>query len=205
MRPCWMAAVLLLVSIPSAFAQSLKLGFEKTAQFDEQVRWTRLKSGVRAEIPADAPNVRLAFPERPADAANGSQFLRQIAGLPRDQREATILRELRSGNIPESLRRLKPIRVSATDDSGIKHTATYFVMADYLAIGTDEDFFRVPITPATASSIADKFEASLITVKVSDDLFAAAHVKLDPKPLTKDRDAVVTFWQHHQIIEEQHG
>ena len=37
----------------------------------------------------------------------------------------------------------------------------------------------------------------------SDDVFAAAQVKLDPKPLTKDRDTVATFWQHHQIIEEQ--
>jgi hypothetical protein len=45
--------------------------------------------------------------------------------------------------------------------------------------------------------------ASLTTAKVSDDVFAApatAQVKLEPKPLTKDRDAVATFWQHHQII-----
>ena len=90
-----------------------------------------------------------------------------------------------------------------TDDAGGKHVATYFVMADYLAVGTDKDFFRVPITPATATVIADRFDASLITAKVSDDVFAVAQVKVDPKPLTKDRDATTTFWQHHQIIEEQ--
>lgn len=160
-------------------------------------------SAVRAAIPADAPEARLAIPARPADAPTGSRFQQQIADLPRDQREAAILRELIRGNVPESLHRLKPIRVQATDDAGAKHVATYFVMADYLAIGTDEDFFRVPITPATATVIAEKFDASLITAKVSDDVFAAAQVKLDPKPLTKDRDAAATFWQHHQIIEEQ--
>lgn len=163
-------------------------------------------SAVRAVIPADAPEVRLAFPERLADALTGSQFQQQIAELPRDQREAAILQELISGNVPESLRRLKPIRVEATDAAGAKHVATYFVMADYFAVGKEDDFFRVPITPATAVVIADKFNASLITAKVSDDVFAAAQVKLDPKPLTKDRDTAATFWQHHQIIEEQlHG
>ncbi|MBC7821218.1 MAG: hypothetical protein IAG10_30395 [Planctomycetaceae bacterium] len=160
-------------------------------------------AAVRVTIPADAPEVRVAFPERPADAPTGSRFQQQIAELPRDQREAAILRELISGNVPEFLRRLKPIRVQATDDAGAKRVATYFVMADYLAVGTDDDFFRVPITPATATSIADKFDASLITAKVSDDVFAAAQLKRDPKPLTKDRDAAATFWQHHQIIEEQ--
>src|SRR5439155_7225507 len=39
--------------------------------------------------------------------------------------------------------------------------------------------------------------------KISDDIFRAADLKLDPRPLTKDRDAATTFWQHHQIIEDQ--
>ena len=160
-------------------------------------------SYVRASIPTDAPEVRLAFPARPADAPTGLQFQQQVAELPRDQREAAVLRELISGNVPDFLRRLKPIRVEATDDAGAKHVVIYFVMPDYLAVGTDDDFFRVPITPATATAIADRVDASLITAKVSDDVFAAAQVKLDPKPLTKDRDAVATFWQHHQIIEKQ--
>lgn len=160
-------------------------------------------TATRATIPADAVEVQIAFPARPADAPTGSRFQQQIAELPREQREAAVLREIISGNVPEFLRRLKPIRVEATDDAEAKHVATYFVMPDYLAVGTDDDFFRVPITPATAATIADQFDASLITAKVSDDVFAAAQVKLDPKPLTKDRDAAATFWQHHQIIEEQ--
>jgi hypothetical protein len=74
---------------------------------------------------------------------------------------------------------------------------------DYLAIGSDDDFFRVPITPQTAAVIAAATSCSLITTKISDDVFTASEFKLDPKPLTKDRDAVTTFWQHHRIIEEQ--
>lgn len=160
-------------------------------------------SAARARIISDVSEVRIALPARPADAPIGSRFQGLIADLPRDQREAAILQELIRGNIPDFLRRLKPIRVDTTDAAGAKHVATYFVMPDYLAVGTDDDFFRVPITPATATTLADQFNASLITAKVSDDVFSAAQVRLDPKPLTKDRDAVAAFWQHHQIIEEQ--
>ena len=157
----------------------------------------------RAAIATDVAEIRLTFPARPADAPTGSKFQEQIATLPRQEREAVVLREITRGNVPEFLRRLKPIRVEATDDMGVKHRGTYFVMCDYLAIGTDEDFFRVPITPQSATTIADTVDGSLITTKISDDVFAAAELKLDPKPLTKDRDSVTAFWQHHRIIEEQ--
>lgn len=151
----------------------------------------------------DGEQVRLPLPERPADAPNGSQFRDQIAALPRDQREAAILREITGGNVPGFLRRLIPIRVEAVDSSGARLTATYFVTCDYLAVGTDDDFFRMPMIPRTATAIADAAHCSLITAKISDDVFAAASVKLDPQPLTKDRDAAPTFFEHHQIIENQ--
>ncbi len=203
-----------LVGEMNGFLQGLTLGTDvadKWGQFGGPRAYTKLiqplpfvdPAAVQATIPADAPDVRIAFPVRPADAPSGSTFQQQIKELPRDQREAAVLQEIINGNVPEFLRRLVAIRVEAMDDAGTRHVATYFVMPDYLAIGTDNDFFRVPVTPATATAIADQFDASLITAKVSDDVFAAAQVKLDPKPLTKDRDAVSTFWQHHRIIEEQ--
>lgn len=157
----------------------------------------------RATISNDAPEMRLSLPVRPTDAQTGSKFQEQIAELPRKEREAAVLREILGGNIPEFLRRLKPIRVELTDDSGTKRAGIYFVMSDYLAIGTDEDFFRIPITPQMAIAISDAASCSLITNKISDDIFAASELKLAPKPLTKDRDSVATFWQHHRIIEEQ--
>lgn len=156
-----------------------------------------------AVIPKEAPDVRLTIPSRPANAVSGAQFQRQIAELPREQREAAVLREVTAGNVPDFLRRLKPIQVEANDDSGTKHVAIIFVTPDVLAVGSDDDFFRAPMTPHTATTIADQFAATLLMTKVSDDLFAAAEVRLDPKPLTNDRDAVATFWQHHLIIERQ--
>lgn len=157
----------------------------------------------RATIATETPAMRLSFAARPADSPSGSRFQEQVSTLPRIEREAAVLKEIQRGNVPEFLRRLKPIRVEATDTQGTNHAGTYFVMSDYLAVGSDEDSFRVPLTPQSAIAIADAVGGSLITTKISEDLFAASEVKVDPKPLTKDRDAVSAFWQHHQIIEEQ--
>ncbi len=93
--------------------------------------------------------------------------------------------------------------MEATDPAGAKLVATYFVTCDYLAVGRDDDFFRVPMSPRTAAAIADAARCSLITAKVSDNVFAAAPVKLEPQPLTANRDAVATFFEHHRIIEDQ--
>jgi len=159
--------------------------------------WLALPVG---QAPADET---LALPSRPAEAAAGSQFSKQIESLPPAEREAAILKEILAGNLPNFLRPLKPIRIQAKDAAGREHTATCFVTCDYLAVGTDDDFFRMPMRPATAQAIADAAGASLITARLSDEIFRQADVQLPPRPLAKDRDAAATFYQHHQIIEEQ--
>ncbi len=160
-------------------------------------------SVVRATIPSDIPLHSLALPPRLPAAPTGTQFRDQISSLPREEREAALLREIKSGNIPAFLRRLKPLRVTMKDAAGTTIEGVYFVTSDYLAVGTDDDFFRVPMTPSTASAIANLARASLITRKISDDLASAAELKLNPKPLTENRDETATFWQHHMLIESQ--
>jgi hypothetical protein len=203
-----------LVGEMNGLLQGLTLGTDLDGQWGRfggpraYLRWIQPQpfaapTGARAVIPADAPQVRLTLPERPADARGGRHFRDQILGLPRDEREAAILREITRGNIPDLLRQLTPIRVAAADPAGVKLVATYFVTCDYLAIGCDDDFFRVPMSPRTAIAIADAARCSLITAQVSDDIFAAAPVKLEPHPLTANRDAATTFFEHHRIIEDQ--
>lgn len=156
-----------------------------------------------AVVANDVPGRSLPLPPRPADAVTGSEFYRQVADLDRTTREAAVVREITRGNIPEFLRRLIPIRVAATDATGQSHSAVYFVMSDYLAVGSDADFFRLPLTPYTGSLLADKLQASLITTKISDDIFAAASRRVPPRPLTENRDALATFFEHHRLIEKQ--
>ncbi len=142
------------------------------------------------------------IPPRPATAIGGAAFIASLDGLDRAAREAAILRELRAGNIPEFLRRLVSVTAKAAWD-GKEHTAVYDVMPDYLAIGSDSDFVRMPMNPHTAQTFCDECGMALPTRKMSSDIWAQATVRLIPQPLTKDRESPATFLQSHRLIEEQ--
>jgi hypothetical protein len=143
------------------------------------------------------------IPPRPRDAVGGVAFIQSVAKLTPTEREEAIAREILRGNIPNFLRAFKPIAVSAKDSAGKEHTIRYDVAPDYLAIGSDADFVRMPMTPATAARIADAFGCALPTRKIVDDVYRNAALKLAPKPLTMDREAPATFLRHHRLIEEQ--
>jgi hypothetical protein len=146
---------------------------------------------------------QLAIPARPPDAISGSQLVARIADLPLEAREQVVLQELRAGNIPDRLRTLKAIHAFTLDRRGRKHAGTYFVTPDYVAVGSNQDFLRVPLTPQAASQVAMAWHGSLITPKVSDDIFAAAELRLTPQPMTEDREAVATFLAHQRLIQSQ--
>ena len=144
------------------------------------------------------PNI----PPRPANAIGGAAFIASLANLDRAAREAAVLRELHAGNIPSFLRPLVSVTVKAAWD-GKEHTAVYNVMPDYLAIGSDSDFVRMPMNPHTAQAFCDECGLALPTRKMSSDIWAQAGVRLIPQPLTKDRESPATFLESHRLIEEQ--
>ena len=96
----------------------------------------------------------------------------------------------------------RPLEVEVRD-SITKHAIRYEVMPDYLAIGSDDDFVRMPMTPYTAQAFCDAFGFVLPTRKMVNDIWAAATVHLEPRPLTVEREAPLTFLEHHRIIEQQ--
>lgn len=108
------------------------------------------------------------------------------------------------GNIPEFLRRFSPVQVSITDSAtGKIINATYYVAPDYLSIGTDNDWARIPLTPMAAQQIADRVECFLPTRKMVNDIYRQATVKLEPVPMYAFRDSTITMWHHHMIVEGQ--
>ncbi len=147
--------------------------------------------------------VASALPPRPADAPGGAEFMQSLVGLDRDAREQAVLHELMSGNIPDFLRHLVPITVKATDSEGREHTAVYQVMPDYLAIGSDRDFVRIPMNPHTAQAFCDAFGFVLPTPKMVDDIWREAISKIIPQPLTQSREDPLTFLTHNRMIEDQ--
>jgi hypothetical protein len=120
-------------------------------------------------------------------------------------REAAILTQLLEGNLPDFLRALKPVRLIDRSASGKTTTATIFVMPDYLAIGSDGDFLRIPMRLSTATEIATQFHFVLPTKKMVDAIFAQADLRLAPAPLPAGPQMRSTeyFLQHNRLIEAQ--
>lgn len=127
-------------------------------------------SSLRAQV--------LNLPPRPANAPTASQWTNIIWQLSRDEREEWIYAQVINGNVPAWLRVLKPIQVSAGG-----HTAIYYVTPDYLAIGSDTDYFLQPTTPLLAQRLADRLGCILPTRKMVNQIWTNATVKLVPQPI----------------------
>ncbi|MCA9184802.1 MAG: hypothetical protein R3E01_03605 [Pirellulaceae bacterium] len=92
---------------------------------------------------------------------------------------------------------------SIAENGGSGHEITIYVTSDYLAIGDDDDFVRMPMTPHTAKAIADQCQCTLPTSRMVDVIDRHAALHLAPRPLSVDRQSPATFLRHHEMIERQ--
>jgi hypothetical protein len=139
----------------------------------------------------------LNLPERAPEALTGSALVEAIRDLSLEEREQRILNEIRRGNVPSSLRKLVPLKLA--------NEVTLWVLRDYLAVGSDEDALRLPLSPQTAQALAEDLGMTLPTPKVVDAIWAAAEVKLKPQPIPPSPRmiSVPVFGEHQAMIETQ--
>ncbi len=148
----------------------------------------------------------LEIPPRPENAKSGSEFMESIKSLTFSNREQAIKNELLSGNIPNFLRELVEVDAFFTGSDGNQHNIKYWVMPDYLAIGSDSNFCRIPMGPITAQTVADVFGAVMPTRKLVDNIYINSEVKLAPKfyaPIGNENERVEKFILHNSDIQDQ--
>lgn len=147
-----------------------------------------------------AHGARDPFPPRHPQAPTGSEFLRLTAGMSGEERELAILQELLCGNMPSHLRALVPVEA----DNGA-HRATVFVLPDYLAIGSDDDFVVMPMAPRTAMLVAREFGFTLPTRKLVDDIYDNSTVRLNPQPMQPGPQMASNayYGRHDCLIKQQ--
>lgn len=126
--------------------------------------------------PAPARAPVLDLPPRPVGAETGSAFLDRAEGLGRAAMDDAVEAAILAGNIPDHLRKLVPITMS--DDRG--RTAVLHVTCDYLAVGSDADFIRMPMTSAAAQRLCNRLGTILPTPRLVDAIYKQAVVKLPP-------------------------
>jgi hypothetical protein len=154
----------------------------------------------------DCHSQHLKLKKRAANALSGSEFSKSIrdSSLSLEKREEIIFNEIQSGNIPRFYRKLALVRDTAMI-MGQLQTIRYYVLPDFLAIGSDSDYFYCPMRPQLAQKVADLLGCSLPTRKISDRIYHTAKVKMMPQPIppSKAMITVPVFERHSKMVQQQ--
>ena len=135
-------------------------------------------------MPGIAASLTRSIPAEPASVLTGSQFAERIDKLDSGAREQAIEKEILAGHMPGFLRNLIPVTLSYTSPQGKSVHATIFTMPEYLAIGTDTNFLRIPMNLYTASAVARRLGFILPTRKMVDAIYAQSAFHYSPEPMT---------------------
>jgi hypothetical protein len=156
-------------------------------------------------FPLRADELTRLIPARSLHDLTGSQFVRYVSTMDAGEREQVILEQLSQGNLPEFLRKLVPVALQWEGASGRELVATIFVTPDYLAIGSDGDFLRIPMNLHTAVAVAERFGFVLPTRKMVDAIYLQSRHRLAPQPLPAGEQMRSTqyYWTHNELIDDQ--
>lgn len=142
------------------------------------------------------------IPARDPNAITGSAFIQANMNVSRTIRESNILSEFKAGNIPDFMRKFTAIKIT----SG-QNTITYLTTPDYLCIGSDSDYVRIPMNPHTAQAIADQYDCTLPTRKMVNDIWKQSPNKVEPLPWGEPYDdsmmSTYRYGEHNRRIQAQ--
>lgn len=146
-------------------------------------------------------NTYLSLPERTESALNITQLITMLSPLGVRDREERILSEILTGNLPDFIRQLVPVSTIETIGDSTYYI-TYYITAEYMLMGSDSDYFLVPMTPILAQELADSLGMSLITRKMVNDIWNIADLTLAPRPIppSSAMATIPVFADHNSIV-----
>jgi hypothetical protein len=145
------------------------------------------------------------FPTSRQNNPGGRAIFADARTLTGSAREVFFLGQIQGRAVPRFMSSFQKVTLRGRDGSGRDHVLEVWVSPDYLAVGTDADFVRVPLTPGSAQRVCDRNRSLLPTRKLVDAIYRQARVKLNPQPLPPGRAMTKTdyFKRHNDEIERQ--
>lgn len=120
---------------------------------------------------------------------SASQFIDEVRGIERLKRDEIAGQYLLAGHVPDHMRNYVDIVQIFQAEDGTTRSLVLSVLPDFLCIGTNEDYIRIPLTPLTAQKICNEWGCMLPTTKLSDIIWGAAVNKMQPLPWGPPYDA----------------
>lgn len=192
---------ILLPSFITKAIPSTVYGVEKSPE-QKEVGYQSQKKQLKKD---NSRSIHLNIPSRSPQSMTGTQFMKHIEEMSFSEREQAILHELKTGNIPSFLRKLVEIEALFYDVNNKPHNILFRATPDYLSIGSDKDFCRIPMGPITAQKVANLYGACLPTRKIVDYIYKKADIKLKPVsywPVGNRNELVTKFTEHNRAIEK---
>ena len=158
----------------------------------------------QAAAPSCGPSAQ-GIPKRSTHARSAREFIDAIAGMSDHERDGAIRSELMAGNLPRFLRHLQPVSWRAQLPGGDSVRLTLCVLADYLSIGSDQDFLLVPMGLASALAVAVRFGFTLPTRRMVDLIYRQSTVRMAPQPLPAGDQMRSTDYlrRHNALVKQQ--
>ncbi len=146
-----------------------------------------------------------SMPRRSANAPGGRDVLAGVKDLDGVKRDRLVAEAIIDGNMPDFLRDLVPVSFRGRSPSGEVSNITICVTPDYLAVGDDTDYVRVPMGLRAATRIGERFEMILPTPLMVDLIYRAAEVQLAPQPMEPGPQMTSTNYliRHNDTVQSQ--
>lgn len=156
-------------------------------------------------LSASLAGPELDVPDRETCAPGGSDLVSVWKSMSLQEREDRIFAEFLRGNVPSHLALLVPVQLKSNTDSEAPWEVTFWVTPDFLAIGSDKDFLRIPMTPILAQRLANELDCQLPTPAMVDLIWRSAEQKLNPQPIPPSpaMTTLPVFAQHQLLIDSQ--
>ena len=148
------------------------------------------------------------FENKPKAVLSGKDFMMSIDTVEFWQREDMIVNEILSGNMPDVLKIFQKIEYTTPIVDSVpvlrkSHKVEMYVLPDYLSVGSDDDFVRMPMGPLAAQEIADKLNCILPTTYLVDRIaeVSEGHVDIFPfRPLGSRNMMPIVFQDSDNAI-----
>ena len=149
------------------------------------------------------------FLGKPEASLSGWNFMLKADKMEFWKLEDLIAQTILEGNVPTPMKHFRKIvfRTPVVDSVEIlkkRHTIEMWVLPDYLTIGTDKSFVRIPMGPLAAQRIADSLNCILPTTYLVDRIaeVAEGHLDIFPfRPLDNRNSQPIVFQDSHNAIQ----